>query len=194
MTHHRHTRKALGYGMPEAQALGPAPDAGRRWLHRALLAAPVAWLGGLPATLRAHGDKGHAARDPKAPREQKPWGIAGEPARVRRTVVLRMNDRMRFVPAHVDVALNETVRLRVHNDGKAMHELVLGTEQELREHAELMKKFPDMEHDEPWMAHVPPGRSGDIVWHFNRAGDFHFACLVAGHFEAGMRGTLRVRA
>lgn len=193
MTDHRHPRQALTYGVPQAQAPGPAPDAGRRWLHRALLATPVAWLGGWPAALQAHGDKRHAARDPNAAREQKPWGMAGEPARVRRTVVLRMNDRMRFVPAHVDVTLNETVRLRVHNDGKAMHELVLGTEQELREHAELMKKFPDMEHDEPGMAHVPPGRSGDIVWHFNRAGDFHFACLVAGHFEAGMRGTLRVR-
>lgn len=181
-------------GISAARALHPAPDTGRRWLHRALLAAPVAWLGGLPAALQAHGDKGHAARDPKAPREQKPWGIAGEPVRVRRTVVLRMNDRMRFVPAHVEVSLNDTVRLRVHNDGKVMHELVLGTDQELREHAQLMKKFPDMEHDEPWMAHVPPGRSADIVWHFNRAGNFHFACLLAGHFEAGMRGTLRVRA
>lgn len=179
-------------GTPSAMTM--PPNGHRRQLQRAMLAVPLAWLACLPAMGYAHTDKPHGGRDPNAPREQKPWGIAGDPARVRRTAVLRMNDRMRFTPAHLDVALGETVRLRVHNDGKVMHELVLGTDQELREHAELMKKFPGMEHDEPWMAHVSPGRSSDIVWQFNRAGDFHFACLIAGHYEAGMRGTLRVRA
>ena len=73
-----------------------------------------------------------------------------------------------------------------------MHEIVIGTREELAAHAELMKKHPGMQHDEPYMAHVPPGKQGDVVWLFNRAGDFEFACLIAGHFEAGMRGTLRV--
>lgn len=168
------------------------PAVARRWFQQTLLVLPVAWIAGLPGAVQAHGNPAHAARDPKAPREQKPWGVAGEPSRVRRTVVLRMNDRMRFVPSQLDIALGETLRLRVHNDGKVMHELVLGTEDELRTHAELMKKFPGMEHDEPWMAHVPPGRSGDLVWHFNREGTFHFACLIAGHYEAGMRGIVKV--
>ncbi|TSE28345.1 hypothetical protein Tther_02140 [Tepidimonas thermarum] len=39
-----------------------------------------------------------------------------------------------------------------------MHEIVIGTPEELAAHAELMKKHPGMEHDEPHMAHVPPGR------------------------------------
>jgi uncharacterized cupredoxin-like copper-binding protein len=73
-----------------------------------------------------------------------------------------------------------------------MHEIVIFTSAELAQHAEMMKKFPSMEHDEPYMAHVPPGKRGDIVWTFNRPGDFEFACLIAGHFEAGMRGTIRV--
>jgi uncharacterized cupredoxin-like copper-binding protein len=73
-----------------------------------------------------------------------------------------------------------------------MHEIVIGTSAELVQHAEMMKKFPTMEHDEPYMAHVPPGQRGDIVWTFNRPGNFEFACLIAGHFEAGMRGTIRV--
>jgi uncharacterized cupredoxin-like copper-binding protein len=75
-----------------------------------------------------------------------------------------------------------------------MHEIVIGTRAELEAHAEMMKKHPNMEHDEPYMAHVSPGQRGDIVWTFNRAGDFEFACLLPGHFEAGMRGTIRVRA
>ena len=64
---------------------------------------------------------------------------------------------------------------------------------DLKEHAELMKKFPDMEHEEAHMAHVGPGKSGDIVWRFNRPGTFYFACLIAGHFEAGMVGTVSVQ-
>jgi uncharacterized cupredoxin-like copper-binding protein len=71
--------------------------------------------------------------------------------------------------------------------------MVIGTLAELQEHAALMKKFPDMEHDEPWMAHVKPGATQEIVWQFNRAGEFNYACLVAGHFEAGMVGKVIVR-
>ena len=63
---------------------------------------------------------------------------------------------------------------------------------ELDQHAELMKKHPGMEHDEPYMAHVAAGKKGDIVWHFNRAGSFDFACLIPGHYQAGMTGTITV--
>ena len=156
-------------------------------LVSALALAPVA-----PA--RAHGDKPHASRPADAPREQKPWGIAGDAARVQRTIDIRMGDDMRFRPARIEVRQGETVRLRARNGGRVMHELVIGTRAELEEHAALMKKFPDMEHDEPWMAHVGPGRTGEIVWTFNRAGEFDFACLVAGHYEAGMTGRIIVAA
>jgi uncharacterized cupredoxin-like copper-binding protein len=86
----------------------------------------------------------------------------------------------------------ETVRFMVHNHGQVMHEFVIGTEQENRQHAELMKKFPNMEHDEPYMAHVPPGKNASIVWQFNRPGQFEFACLIAGHYDAGMKGNIEV--
>jgi uncharacterized cupredoxin-like copper-binding protein len=75
-----------------------------------------------------------------------------------------------------------------------MHEFVIGDQKELDAHAELMKKFPNMEHDEPYMAHVEPGKKGEIVWEFNRAGSFRFACLIAGHYDAGMIGDLTVTA
>jgi uncharacterized cupredoxin-like copper-binding protein len=99
---------------------------------------------------------------------------------------------MRFTPALMDVRQGETVRFVLHNDGQTLHEFVIGTRQELEQHAALMKKFPGMEHDEPYMAHVAPGKSGQIVWTFNRAGDFDFACLIAGHFDAGMVGRIKV--
>ena len=103
-----------------------------------------------------------------------------------------MTDDMRFAPHKIEVREGETVRLRVENRGQILHEVVLGTPATLEEHAQFMIKFPTMEHDEPYMAHVAPGKTGDLLWNFNRAGNFDFACLIAGHFQAGMRGTITV--
>ena len=143
---------------------------------------------------QAHGD-GHAASAPQGAvkKEQTPWGIAGERRAARRTVQITMSDDMRFAPARIEVRQGETLRLVMRNTGAVLHELVIGTPQELEAHAALMLKFPGMEHDEPYMAHVQPGQTGEILWTFNRAGEFDFACLIAGHFQAGMRGKLIVR-
>ena len=139
----------------------------------------------------AHGDA-HKASSAPVVKEQKPWGIAADPRPGLRTIPVSMNDQMRFVPDRITVDEGETVRLVVKNDGRLMHELVIGTKKELDAHAALMKKFPGMEHDEPYMVHVAPGKTGEIVWTFNRAGEFDFACLIAGHYEAGMTGKIRV--
>lgn len=150
----------------------------------------VAWLAAPPAA-HAHGN-GHA-KGPAVKQEQKPWGIAGSAKAARRTLELGMSDNMRFTPDRIEVREGETLRIRVRNSGKVMHEFVIGTPAELAGHAALMAKFPDMEHDEPYMVHVPPGQTGEIVWTFNRAGEFEFACLIAGHFQAGMVGKISVR-
>lgn len=161
--------------------------------HYALLAIGTALLAGSPGW--AHqATPGHAHHATPAIQEQQDWGIAGEAKDVQRTIMLTMSDDMRFTPSRIEVRQGETVRLRVRNSGKLMHELVLGTPRGLAAHAEMMMKHPGMEHDEPWMAHVAPGMTGDIVWTFNRAGEFEFACLIAGHFQAGMKGTIRVVA
>ena len=134
----------------------------------------------------------HTSGAPVA-KEQKDWGIAGDAKAVRRTITLRMGDDMRFAPSHIEVQEGETVRLRAENRGKVLHEIVLGTQAELDRHAQMMQKFPDMEHDAPDMAHVRAGQRGDIVWQFNRPGSFDFACLIPGHYESGMTGTITVR-
>lgn len=157
-----------------------------------LTMAMLALLAGAAPTA-AHGDAAHAAKDAAPVRkEQKPWGIAGDAKNAKRTVRIDMRDTMRFTPDVVHVKLGETVRFVHRNRGKVMHEFVLGTRQELDEHAALMLKFPDMEHDEPYMAHVAPGKTGEIVWEFNRAGTFEFACLIPGHYQAGMVGRVIV--
>jgi uncharacterized cupredoxin-like copper-binding protein len=139
----------------------------------------------------SHGDAHAPGKPAAAVKEQKPWGIAGEPARAR-TIEVRMNDAMRFEPSRIEVREGETIRFVVRNTGKVLHEMVIGTPDELAAHAALMKKHPGMEHDEPYMSHVAPRKRGAIVWNFNRPGTFQFACLIPGHFEAGMVGTIVV--
>ena len=121
------------------------------------------------------------------------FGKSGDPKKVTRTVNVTMSDRMRYTPDSIQVKAGETVKLVVKNEGKMMHELVLGRAQDLKAHAELMKKHPGMEHDEPYMAHVAPGKTESIVWQFNKSGEFQFGCLIPGHFEAGMIGKVVVK-
>lgn len=149
----------------------------------------------VPLLAFAHGDTTHAPNRKDAPvsTEQYDWGRAGDPRLARRTVRIEMADTMRFSPTLLRVREGDTVRIVAHNRGKVMHELVLGTKAELASHAELMRKHPGMEHDETYMAHVPPGQQREIVWTFNRPGTFGFACLVSGHYEAGMVGRVDVR-
>jgi uncharacterized cupredoxin-like copper-binding protein len=141
----------------------------------------------------AHGEKTHSRKFSAAQlSEEKAFGKAGDPTKVTRTVTFRMSDKMRFDPSSITVKQGETIRFVVRNNGKLMHEMVFGTPQELKQHADLMKKFPDMEHDEPYMAHVAPGKTEEIIWQFTKAGEFDFACLIAGHFDAGMMGKVKV--
>lgn len=144
--------------------------------------------------LLAHGEKPDTSHSAAVVKEQKPWGIAGDAAQVSRTIEIRMSDAMRFTPDRLEVKQGETIRLVHRNDGQMLHEFVIGTQDDLDKHAELMVKFPGMEHDEPYMAHVAPGQTGEIIWTFNRAGDFDFACLIAGHYQGGMVGKVRVVA
>ena len=160
------------------------------------IAAGVA-LAVLSTGALAHGKKadGHAQDASSADeivREQKPWGVAAAPEEATRTVEVSMHDTMRFDPERISVEEGETVRFVVTNAGEMMHEFVLGTRETNDEHAAMMVKFPGMEHDEPYMAQVAPDGTGEIVWTLNRAGDFDFACLIAGHYQAGMVGSLAV--
>lgn len=43
------------------------------------------------------------------------------------------------------------------------------------------------------MAHVKPGAKGEIVWQFTQAGEYPFACLIPGRFEAGTIGKVVVK-
>ncbi|HEX7962402.1 MAG TPA: cupredoxin family protein, partial [Terriglobales bacterium] len=140
-----------------------------------------------------HGDKSHQAAQFTEYGDQREFGRAGKSSEAKRTVVVEMTDLYRFKPSALKVKKGETVRLVFRNTGVQVHEWVIGTPKEIAEHAEMMRRFPNMEHDEVSNVHVPPGQERELVWQFNRSGTFEFACLLPGHHEAGMKGTTEVQ-
>lgn len=126
--------------------------------------------------------------------EATAYGEPGKAAQVSRVIEVQAADSMRYTPATITVRRGETIKFVVKNTGKLPHELVLGDMQSLKEHAELMRRYPDMEHEDPNMAKVAPGGTGTLTWKFTQAGTVEFACLIPGHYEAGMKGRIRVSA
>lgn len=133
-----------------------------------------------------HGDQGHGHDAASAA------GKPGDPAKVSRTIEVVMDDAMRFTPGNFQVKAGETVRFFVRNKGKLKHEMVIGTMDALKAHAEMMRSMPDMQHSEPNMLTLQPGQRGALVWQFDQPGTVDFACLVPGHMEAGMVAKVQV--
>jgi uncharacterized cupredoxin-like copper-binding protein len=123
-------------------------------------------------------------------------GEPGNPKRPARTVTVIMSDgdgTMRFVPDRLNVRKGEQVHFIIQNKGALKHEFTLASVQDNNKHAELMQKYPDMEHDDPNAKSVDPGKTAEILWRFTKAGTFEFACLIPGHREAGMLGAVTVK-
>ena len=149
-----------------------------------------------PLLVWAHGDE-HLDPNMKVDNPIKAQtqavGQQGMPKDVSRTIEISMNDLLRFNPDSLSVQQGETIRLRITNNGKIPHEFVLGTRDEMMQHAEMMKKNPGMEHAEPNGLQLAPKKAGEIVWKFTKAGTFEFSCLIEGHREDGMTGTVVVK-
>ena len=120
-------------------------------------------------------------------------GKPHDPRNAARTVAIDMSDTMRYSPAEISVKRGEAIRFVVTNSGQLAHEIVLGTMQDLKDHAAHMQAHPAMDHHDPNMLQVAPGKSGEMGWQFTRAGEFFYGCLVPGHLEAGMIGKITVR-
>ena len=148
----------------------------------AVFAAPAAYAGA--------GAPGHSHGATTA------FGLPGNPKKPARLVIVTANEgdgKMEFIPGRITVKPGERIRFKITNHGELDHEFVLGTAQEIAEHAELMKKFPEMEHSDPSSIRLQTKGNGEIVWKFTKAGNFVFACLIPGHMEAGMLGKIAVK-
>lgn len=147
-------------------------------LAAAALAAGVAGL--------AHGHAGHEETDYGKP------GDPGKPARLVQVVMREADGRMLFQPDRLTIRKGEQVRFLLRNNGALEHEFVVATLADNLKHMKEMEKNPDMEHDDPNAKRLKPRATGEIVWHFTKAGTFDFSCLIPGHRESGMFGTIVV--
>lgn len=152
----------------------------------------IAVLSGVAVTpaVWAHGDEHidpNMRVDNPIVAPESPYGRQGMTREVTRTIDISMSDMMRFTPDSLNVKQGETVRLRIKNEGSAPHDFVLGTKAKIAEHAELMK-----EHADASIARVEPGKTAEIIWKFTKPGNFLYACLIPGHWDAGMQGTVTV--
>ncbi|MFC4670780.1 cupredoxin domain-containing protein [Seohaeicola nanhaiensis] len=124
----------------------------------------------------------------------------GQPAKgeVTRTVKVVMREDYEgdkpfvYEPGELTFAAGETVRLHIVNEGEEVHEFVMDTMDANAEHKEVMAKFPEMEHDDPNSVRLEPGQEAEILWTFGKPGTFEFACLIPGHYEGGMHGSLTI--
>jgi uncharacterized cupredoxin-like copper-binding protein len=124
------------------------------------------------------------------------FGEHGDPKKPSRTVHVVMREegtKMLYVPDSIDVKKGEQIRFVVDNEGLFNHEFILGTERDIRDHAAAMKKNPDMVHEDAHSLTVGMLTSGELLWRFTRVGRFVYACLIPGHLERGMRGTIVVK-
>ena len=123
-------------------------------------------------------------------------GEPGNPKKPARIVQVTMREepgKMMFIPNKVEIKKGEQIRFMLRNSGALEHEFVLASAEDNAKHAEQMKKNPDMEHDDPNGKRLKPNGTAEIVWRFTKAGEFQFGCLIPGHTEAGMVGTVVVK-
>jgi len=116
--------------------------------------------------------------------------ITGKESDVARTVEVSTSDDMRFTPGKLDVKQGETIKFVVKNVGQIRHEFAIGDRASQRAHALMMKKVPNMKHeDDPTTVVVQPGQTKTVVWKFDKkpASPLEIACHEPGHYEAGMK-------
>lgn len=151
-------------------------------LFGAIVLSASAWAG--QGTPGHHHDESFSAGEPGDPKK---------PARIVQVTMGEMNGKMTFMPARLEVKKGEQIKFVLRNNGELDHEFVLATVAENLKHAEAMKKNPDMEHDDPNSKRLAPKKTAEIVWKFNKIGEFEYACLIPGHKESGMVGTVIVK-
>jgi uncharacterized cupredoxin-like copper-binding protein len=153
-------------------------------LAAATLLSANAWAG--------EGPSGHSHSHGEAFSAGEP-GNPKKPAKIVQVTMGESDGKMLFVPARLEVRKGDQIKFVLRNNGELDHEFVLASTADNLEHAEAMKKNPDMAHEEPNGRQLAPNKTGEIVWKFTRAGEFEYACLIPGHREAGMTGTIVVK-
>jgi uncharacterized cupredoxin-like copper-binding protein len=156
-------------------------------LKLAAMLLPMLFVGG--AALAGPGEAGHSHTSYSA-------GEPGDPKKPFRVVEVKMSEgdgKMGYTPENLTVKRGEQIKFFITNGGELKHELILASEKDNLKHAELMKKYPEMEHDDPNAKNLEPKAKSEILWRFSKRGTFEYSCLIPGHREAGMTGKVTVK-
>lgn len=164
---------------------------GMAFIAVALAALPLIGAAAISANAGA-GKPGHSHGHDASYSAGEP-GDPKKPARIVQVVMRESDGKMLFIPDRIEVRTNEQIKFVLKNNGELEHEFVLASIEDNLKHAEAMKKNPDMEHDDPNAKRIDPKKSSELVWKFSKPGQFEFACLIPGHREAGMLGTVIVK-
>jgi uncharacterized cupredoxin-like copper-binding protein len=151
---------------------------------KAFITAAALLLGAMALPAQAHEVEHFSAGEPGNPQQ---------PSRTVKVIMREDGKKMLFEPAHLTVHKGEQIRFVLENEGTEAHEFMLATVAENNKHAVLMKKYPHMEHDDPNAKRLTPFTDGEMIWKFTQRGTFEYACLIPGHREAGMHGTIDVK-
>jgi uncharacterized cupredoxin-like copper-binding protein len=143
------------------------------------------------AALAGPGGKGHSHAHSEFSAGEP--GDPKKPARIIQVTMQEGDGKMMFLPARLEIKRGEQVKFMLRNNGELDHEFILASTEENVKHAEEMKKNPEMEHDDPNAKRLSPKKTNEIVWKFTKAGQFEYGCLIPGHREAGMTGTVIVK-
>jgi uncharacterized cupredoxin-like copper-binding protein len=143
------------------------------------------------AALAGPGGKGHSHAHSEFSAGEP--GDPKMPARIIQVTMQEGDGKMMFLPARLEIKRGEQVKFMLRNNGELDHEFILASTEENVKHAEEMKKNPEMEHDDPNAKRLQPKKTTEIVWKFTKAGQFEYGCLIPGHREAGMTGTVVVK-
>ena len=159
--------------------------------RKVLMLSAFLAVGAFPVSAFAHNDAGH-------PDGHYEFGHPGAAKDVKRTVKITASD-YRFTPTDLTVSKGETVKFVVTNTSTHMHEFTIGDEDSQLDHRKSMAAMTDMHHMEGEHAmpsnsvHVPPGKTGELIWTFEGSSDLLFACNYPGHADLGMEGKIKVQ-
>ena len=153
-------------------------------LAASLGAALAISQGALPSRAVAHEGHVFAAGEP------------GDPAKPSRPILIALRDgpgTMSYAPDRIEVGVGEQIKFILKNIGHLDHEFLLDSLENNAKHKIVMQKNPEMEHDDPNGKRIKSDQTAEVFWKFTKKGTFEFACLIPGHYEAGMKGTVVVK-
>lgn len=151
---------------------------GPAWMTGSSSAAgPFGMMGGSRAPMMGGYGNTYAA----TPGPSEPGFVAGTVA-APRVIRVIAGPGYTFSPSAISVARGETVTFEVTSMGGLVHEFMVGPADAVAADTE----------GTPEVADIAMMQTKSVSYTFDGSGPYAFACHAAGHYEAGMRGTITV--